>query len=157
MLNSRAPDRALAGIASTIAGNSFIGGGSPGALAANYAQIQLWNPAASGKILYVQRALIYQSASGDVQLRSFATALTGVAGQASKDLGGAAGVGQVRFQLNGAILGTFMAQHRVLQDQDVEMIQHDAIRVPEGNGLDLVGAQLASTATGFFEWRELPS
>lgn len=149
--------RTLAGDDETINGKAFIGGWdqTPGAGVISY--VQLLNPAASGKLVYVERILAFAGASAVLHLRNYATALVLNTGQAAnKSWGGAAPVAQVRANNEAAQRGTLVSEFAFILtgDQGVEVLKKGPIELAAGEGL-IVGPAVANIRPNVhFEWRE---
>lgn len=114
------------------------------------AQVQLWNPAGSGKTLVV--TAVQMSSTGSLHVAKFSSvALAGATTQApSKVAGGAASVAQVRgataqqLQMTGAIAINYNAAFSF----------DDALVIPPGFGLSVGAMDLAAGMGAVFEFFE---
>ncbi|WP_151446726.1 hypothetical protein [Lacisediminimonas profundi] len=135
-------------------GQNFIGGEALTA-PATAPNVQLWNPAASGKTLYVERALLMSSGSMYASLSLHNAALTTLAQQGkNKLLAGANAVAQIRTQ-DAANPGTVIAGKIAILNNGNVLLDwsKNPIAVPQGYGLHVTG--LAAIAGGAsFEWFE---
>lgn len=138
----------------TLIKRAFVGGGSASGGVATYAGVQLWNPAASGKLLICERAFVTIAAPASVHIRNdFATlASNGVEG--NKYLNEAAPAGQVKFAsvaIQGAAIGFIQLLAGDLSK--TFRFQHPFI-IPEGRGLNFFIDLLNTRMTVNFEWIE---
>lgn len=136
---------------------AFMGGAEVAAVASQYAHVQLLNPAASGKTIYVLTATISTQSNTNLELCSYDTALGTAAPATPKILGGSAGVGLVKSTTNASLLGTFSGVAHLSQNAvsifDFPMKQ--AIRLDQGKGLVLRQGVVNTPMNGFFEWIEV--
>lgn len=139
-------------------GRSFIGTTQPGPVAAQVAIAQLFNPALSGKILYLERMLKVTSVADRLFVKSHNVALVALIMQgANKSIGGAAGVGAVRGGTVAAGAGATIG--RTVQAVNAPYTHEffPPIRIPEGFGVHSESAAVNTAVDVTFEWREEPN
>lgn len=91
----------------TANGFAFVGFGSQVAVAGEYSHVQLKNPAASGKVLFIDSIEANIAASNGIQVSHYDADLTTLVGQAkSNDVGGTDSTAQIRRATNVALLGS---------------------------------------------------
>lgn len=141
----------------TAANQTFFGYANAGLLAGNFSHQQLWNPAASGKNLFVKALTISTSVAQAPQLAWSNSAMTTLVttGGSPKKIGGTAGSAEQRSQTNAAQLGTslqhviYLAANTPLQIQFQEPIQ-----IPPGFGLVTRTSVVAADLPTVFEYME---
>lgn len=135
---------------------SFIGGSPSAAVAAQVGFVQLFNPAASGKIIYVDDFSFWEGTAADrFELRTHNAAIgAGVATLGNKRIGGAAGVAQVRFGTSAAIPGTLVGVYAALANTLMRITPKAPIVLPEGFGIHINSFTANVSVGGTFEWRE---
>lgn len=166
--NGRIDDNTLSGTVQVVDGgkarslsNSAFGGGAVSAIvAAQYAQIQLWNPSNSGKRLVVESLLMWSNGQCTFYFESSTAALgTLVQSGQAKLLGGAAGVGSV-YTGNVASAppaGNAIGSMPASAATTLSIAPHEPFVVPPGYGL-LIATNLANNQiAGGFEWYEEPN
>lgn len=146
------------GLSRALSGLAFIGTDVCSAAAAQYPHVQLWNPAESGKNVYVPAFSVSVAVAQVVNVGSLTTGITTTAADFGPKLfGAAAGVASVRSQSIGTIVitkkinGMFIAANG---SYDFQL--REPIVLGPGVGLVLVGGTVNTTITGNFEWFELP-
>ena len=135
---------------------SFMGAAVAGASAGNRSMTQLWNPAASGKLLICSNAFIFvnQATSTNVVIAHHNAALTTAGLQGNKYLAGAAPVGQCRQQNPAALLGTSIVDYRIIgNDHDIHFFPN--VIVPEGLGLCISYAGVEMQFIVMYQWTEI--
>lgn len=140
----------------TLKARAFVGGYSFDPT--NYAHIQLWNPADSGKGLIVSCAIgsIFTATGCVIRLHSHNAALTNAANtEANKYIGGAAPVGEIRYQDNTPYLGTHISDILWGVANIGSFINSDPIYLPEGFGIHLLEISAGHPLTAHFEWIEV--
>jgi hypothetical protein len=135
-------------------GEAFIAGSLAGPTPGQVTVHQLFNPAASGKILYLDE--VYSGANTAVSRHVvYRQAVAGGAlvmnGQ-NKSLAGANGVGQYRVS-NGALGGTALTQF----NNALSLKFLPPMRLPEGTGITLEDTAVNQATIGSFSWREKPN
>lgn len=145
----------------TLAGGMYAGSLICGATAAKNQNVQLWNPAASGKNLIVTQALLVATNAATNTLYLYGTAVQSAtlgAGVANKKIGSAVGVGQLRLEETAALpalqYGPFYQD--TATSVRIMLPIRGAIVVPPGFGLGVTCSQQASYVSGSFEWFEEP-
>ncbi|WP_284454402.1 hypothetical protein [Cupriavidus campinensis] len=144
------------GKARTLGGTAMMGYGYDTGVAGQLMHVQLWNPAGSAKNFYVEQIQMLVVTGGVAQgvgIRSYATALSTLGSNAqSKNLGGAASVGEIRTQKNAAAFGT--ATMGVLDKTTKVLRVAEPILVRPGNGLTLFNAVAGEDLGAAFEFYE---
>lgn len=144
------------GKARTLGNQAFMGTSYQGAVAAQYPHVQLWNPAGSAKRIIVEAFAAASATVGGWQLRSAVAALTTLgAAPASKNIGGAAGVGQVRTAANVAAQGVDIMMQGYLQASTLyEKKLNEPIVLAPGTGINVMANALNVDMTANFEFFE---
>lgn len=143
-----------------LSGKAFIGGDFSPAVAATNSHVQLFNPAASGIQVLINRILVRPSSSTPtIRLTSTTTALTTLSTFAgNKLIGGAAPVAEVRIQNNNGILGTVILFFRSAGTVEAEFLNlNPEIVLNPGNGVNIVMATQNEATVADFEWVEIPN
>lgn len=140
----------------SIAGNRFVGGAgiSP---SAQFPEIQLVNPNASGKTVIVDQITVATTVAATVDFRQFATALGTAQGQGNLLMGGAAPVASIKSALVASRDGTDLSNSAgpVLgASQNITLI-NVGVTIPANNGF-LVTSQATITGvwTVQYIWQE---
>lgn len=133
---------------------AFIGGGSVGATASQYAHVQLVNPVGSGVTLLVDS--IHTTSNGT--MRVLLNGLDGVSGTFwgyiySKKRGSGALSGEIRVQNNVAILGDQMAPYYNLANQPTYINFDAPFILGEGEGIAAVNTIVNSGLFASFQGR----
>jgi len=137
-----------------------IGTTSLGPTAANYSHVQLYNPAASGLIIYADLVVATRGAAGRLRIHEFDTAATNntsTKGFRDKRLSGAP-VGQIRYENNVGFRGDLHGSADA-PTADSVIIPLDYV-LPAGAGILLVPNAVNVQCACTFYWRErqlLPS
>lgn len=147
------------GDAITRAATAFLGYGFQGLSAGNFAAVQLKNPAASGKLVYVDRI---SGAGGGVAgkmglYRHDVDLATAIGAAANKDLGGAASSALLKKITGAALVGTVIAERRVDANGasgGYEFVFNPPLRLGEGEGLVVQLNTVSSDVDAAFEFRE---
>lgn len=139
-------------------GQSFLGLAVVAPVAAEYSSAQLWNPAASGKLLLVRSVLISLGTAGIVVVGYGQTEYGNGGSQANKYAGGAAGVGLVRWDQSATenhfetvSYGETFLQATVPTDWPFA----EPIVIPPGYGLTVNSNVVNAELTATFEWDEV--
>jgi len=134
---------------------AFVGGGECVAVAGQQSAVQLWNPAASGKLLIVNRIRANMDVAGTMYLAYYATALSAsLTSKGNKYLGEATSIGLIRYEANAGVLGTIIdriylpATSMFMEIFDVNII------IGEGMGLSVTHLTANRRITADFEWIE---
>jgi hypothetical protein len=148
-----------AGRTRTLAQQAFIAHGLVAAFAAQYSAVQLWNPAASGKNIYVEQMMFYTSgalANGAVLRTSSPSGALGnlFAGTPqSKKVGGVtASVAQLRWAANAALLGDQTLC--VVPSSNRSFIPTEPFLITPGTGIMLINQTLNENLGPTFEYFE---
>jgi hypothetical protein len=142
----------------TLDGEAFHSGSSAGAVAAQVSVVQLLNPAASGRICYIDALDFGDGTAADrFELRQLDAAVSGVGlinTGFNKNVGGAVGTMQLRAGANaapgGAVLRNFLAPLNVHGRYDFKA----PLRLVEGRGVAIISFTVNHAVVGGFEWRE---
>lgn len=136
--------------------------GSPGFLGASsrtpasQMQIQLMNPAASGKTLYLDRMAWTPGTAGIIDFRWGNVALATLEMQGgNKTINGAAAVGAVRYESNAAAFGTLIGLFASAAVGFNVIEFEEPIIIPQGFGVNIRNPTAASNLTAAYEWREV--
>lgn len=144
------------GKARTLGNQAFLATSYQGAVAAQYPHVQLWNPAGSGKQIIVEAFAAASATAGGWQLRSAVAALTTLgAVPASKKVGGASGIGQVRTVANAVAQGVDIMMQGYLQASTLyEKKLVEPIVLGPGTGINIMANALNVDITASFEYFE---
>jgi hypothetical protein len=150
--------RILYGDDETDDGNAFVIQATAAAVAASYSQVQVFNPAASGVVFYLDKVTFAPTGGADYYiLRRQTAALANVdsSGQ-SKDLGGAACVTVSRNESSGAGVGTAYGQGyaRSSTDGSTVMEFNPPIKLGAGEGFSIQRGTANAALYAQFEGRE---
>lgn len=145
----------------TLDKRAFISGGMRAPTGGNTINMQLWNPAASGKVLILQKLSYYIQTAGPKYINFChhnAACADGVLDMGNKYLGQAAGVGITRYS-SGAALGTSIIRiydiGSTLGAQWFHIPLRQAILIPEGIGL-IGNTEIADVPMGvLWQWYEI--
>lgn len=138
----------------SLAGNSYAGGAYSNAVAGQYSEVQLWNPAASGKNLFLTQVNFSSSANSAIFILSKMTPQANIRAVSNKILGGAAGVGQLRWGSTPTYLGTEFGYSHVAAFQQNTLKFSDPFIIPPGYGLTIQGSTLDNLIGAAFEFFE---
>jgi len=140
----------------TADGEAFYSGSPAGPVAGQVSLVQLFNPAGSGKIVYVDAIDAGDSTATDrIELRENAAALGGLINTGiNKNGGGAVGVAQLRAGASAAPGGTVVHSKNCIINEMREFGQKAPIRLPEGRGVFVVSFTANHLFLGNFQWRE---
>lgn len=143
------------GKAMTLNNRTFVQSTSAGPVLGEYSMVQLFNPAGSGKNLFLSAMSISCDQQAAMNLRSYDVQLPTFYGNAkAKKMGGNTSAAEIRTGTNVAALGTLIvgdyvqAYSRVLFDID------EPIMLPPGTGVYMMSSQKNSTIYGTFEFLE---
>lgn len=142
----------------TAANQAFIGSSFAGSVGGQYPLIQLWNPAASGKVVVLKSFSIGSSLAGTVDLRANTVALAGVGGSLiNKRLGGASGGAQVLNTNAVAITaGSVVSSYMMGANGSIQFQLSEPIVMYPGNGVTADANVVAAAMVASFEWYEEP-
>lgn len=135
-----------------------IGGAVQSNVAGQYSHVQLINPAASGKVAYVKRAVPFltNAVAYTVYLKSYDTALASAGDKSNKIVGGTAPVCDVNKATSASILGTTLTSGvSNIYYVPLEFIKHDPIKLTAGKGLLFVYGVADFNLGAMFEWVEV--
>lgn len=139
---------------------AFIGAAIEGPVAAQYPHVQLWNPAASGKILACTKIIAgILTGTPRLSIRYYNTELTTGWQEGNKYLAEAAGAGALRGETNVAMLGNEIGQFLLdgVNQPYIEIdLQNSPILIHEDFGLHVLSTTVNLTLTALFEWIEVP-
>ncbi|MGC1173121.1 hypothetical protein [Polaromonas sp.] len=139
----------------TVAGGSYMGGGFSTAGVGVYAQLQLWNPAGTGKRLVVNQVQWGATSATAIFMKEASASIGGaLLVIANKMTGGAAGVAQVRAATAGAAMaGYFDCAYVQASSQNVLEFSDPYVIAP-GYGLTLQCSESNKEIGGVFEFFE---
>ena len=145
------------GLSRTLAELAFLGTAYVPAVAGQLSQAQLWNPAASGKRLYVKSCSFSAGTAQLWQMARYSSEL-GTAGGAAMNKYLASTVAAVGLiKQNTVVAATFTqggpAYFAAVNTPQVITFEEPVV-VPEGQGFLLYGSVANSTITANFEWYE---
>lgn len=144
------------GLVRSKAGKAFIGAASSAAVAGQYSQTQLYNPAASGKYLYVSQISAYVGANMGITIGYGTAAFSAaVSSPSSKKIGGTAPVGQTRNEANASPLrdASFMTIPATSTALALYSFREPLI-VPPGYGVNCCPSSVNQLLITNFEWFE---
>lgn len=144
------------GLARTLAGQAHLGVANVAPVAAQYAHAQLYNPVGSGRSLMLEAVSFSSATSGQsIGLGGYSAAYGGAATPWSKLVGGAAGVGQVRYTNNaGTLLTGTSLLYQVASSVIVPVNFREPVVIPPGCAFCIVGLTVNANLQGNFEWYE---
>jgi hypothetical protein len=144
------------GLSRTLANQAYIGYAFCAAVAAQYSHTQLWNPAGSGKNLFLETFNLSSPTAGTLIAGRFA-AQYGSASTAvvNKYFGGAAGVGIQRYTNNAVPQITeYAASYSVAANVAVPVELREPILIPPGQGFIASHNMVNAAMTCVHEWYE---
>lgn len=119
----------------TVQNQAFFRGRSQEQTASEYTHIQLFNPAGSGVVVFIDRVLVSVSLTSQIRLAWYNTELANSVGTwFSKDAGGAAGNAILRQDSNAGLLGTLVLAHSVLANTPTDILLGGPIKLDAGEG-----------------------
>lgn len=138
------------------AGGAFIGLSYDGPTAGQYSHAQIWNPAASGKNVFLTKATAYTGAVSTVQIKSSTTAIGATSSVlSSKKLGAAGPSSELRSVSNAALLGTQIGSFTTNADaRDIPF--SEPILIPPGYGIITVPQVVNVMMWTTYQWIEEP-
>ncbi|HDR9314049.1 TPA: hypothetical protein QDB16_000488 [Burkholderia vietnamiensis] len=148
------------GKARTMSNNAYIGYGQQAAVAAQFSQVQLWNPAANPNRLVLEQIQLYAGSLCTMLLESSQVQLATLVDQGqAKKLGGTASAAGV-FAAATAVApptNTALGGYSLAANVTTTASLREPIVIPPGYGLIAVTptANVGTTAT--FEWYEEPN
>lgn len=145
------------GLARTLAEKCFMSYASVGAVAAKYSHNQLWNPAGSGKNLFLKSLWAMSSTAQAVTHGYYSTALaTSGNTPINKKLGSTiAAVGQTRTENNIATLYTGQGMSHYIKAADAYPVKFEEhFLIPPGYGYVTLAGTLNTDLTTAYEWYE---
>ncbi len=142
--------------ARVIAGNSFSGSMGTSADPSFPAMVQIYNPAGSGKNVFVNRIIIGGSAAGEWIVSSTATQLATLVGVfPNKKMGGAASVSERRREARAALGSTIFDFYCTL-NVPFDIAMAEPLMVTPGNGIVVYPATVNVPAVANFQFYEDP-
>jgi hypothetical protein len=132
-----------------------IGSTQATAVAGSYPHVQIWNPAGTGVFLAVEKILFSTAATG-VRVITATAALTNDGAEFNKYLGGAAPLGQVKYENNVTFQGvSTVIILTCLTARMLEFKFNDPFILPESHGLNLAAGAVNVELKAVFQWREV--
>jgi hypothetical protein len=121
-----------------------------------FGEVQLFNPAASGKTVYVDRIKIRAQTATEFQLKTTVAGITTDVGAGfNRVLGGAASVAHIRTAADVAPIGTIIDLIGCNNLGFTDLRWDEPYQIPQGSGLLIVDANANDGYTASFEWREI--
>jgi hypothetical protein len=143
------------GLSRTLAEVAFVGLASSGAVAAQYSHGELWNPAASGRNLFLETVTVTSSAAQAFSMGHHNASLAGAATLMNKYLGKPAGVALVRQTNNAAQQITVVGSvARIAAGGSFIMAFKEPVLIPPGMGYVVVSNTVNLDMVANFEWYE---
>lgn len=137
-------------------GLRYKAGGATTAGVGNFAQVQLFNPANSNRIMLLESIVLTASAASRAVIEVSTTAGTTLVGPwVTEDEAHGAGIGQMRTQDGAAIGGTIIADFELLALTPFPLPNVDVILGP-GNGVVVRLVTTALTLRTLYQGREWP-
>ncbi len=137
---------------------AFSRGSLVAALAANFSEVQLINPAASGVVVRVYKANVGATVGLSVQLRSHGANLATDAGAGTNlDLGAAAGAAHVRTAQVGAADGALISDLHRPTNTDVDRFPLWLAQLDAGEGILITTDAVNQAVSAEFFWIEIPA
>jgi len=144
--------------ARTLSNSAFLNYANSGGNAGYLPHNQLWNPNGSGKNLVVESIVVSSGTAQALRVASSAAGGSFPTAQTygfSKQLGGAAGVGQTRtHNTTAAFIGTLMYNTAVLANTPLVIQLREPIIIPPNYGLIVAGSVVGADAPTTFEYFE---
>lgn len=138
--------------------HAFIGRSTTAAVAGQYGQHLLLNPAASGVLLYVDRITFAVGSSDNVALMAHAAALASPGTFLNKRVNGPVGGGRTSYTTAaGAIAGATLALWDSLTRTSLSHHFDPPLKLEQGQGIALQPASVNNAFTSTWEWREVPA
>lgn len=144
------------GKARTLANSAFMGAVNGTAVAGTQQNLQLWNPAGSGKNIIVEAVTVSSTVQNGFRMRVGDAAMsTQVAAGTSKRIGGAAASGLLKSQqFNGQMgTGSLMVMNLSANSPVTFKFTEPIVLVP-GSGLNLAAGVAATDLAASYEWYE---
>ena len=139
------------------AGRAYHRGTTVAPAAAEFGEIQLLNPAASGVNIIVKHTISNLGVAGQIQCREFSTALLTLAGLGANLLfGGAAGLGAVRTAVPLAADGTLVSTYAAATSPATVPIPDWFYELGPGEGILFVAGTVGISIACAYHWIELP-
>lgn len=137
-------------------GVCFAGNVARAAVAAEYPHVQLFNPAASGKTLYIDGLVMSKGTSGAIYVGRYDTALITLSGNGvNQEFGGAASVAELRSASLAAItIGDQIQSLYCGASVPYELVVIAPFIVPPGFGMLLTVSVVNQDLYASFRWRE---
>lgn len=139
----------------TEAGEAFSARSTAGPAAGVNSSVQLWNPLASGKALYVDGVdFIHLTATDRIEMRSATAALATLVGSGfNQNLGSSPSAAELRIAA-AAAAGTVIQEGCSLVNVAYQWKLDSPIRIPPGRGLTVCSFAVNVLVVATFRWRE---
>lgn len=154
-VENRASDLELLGLDS-VAGNQFYGSVGLVGVSAQYAHAQLLNPVGSGVSVLLSRVWVNtRSATVQINLQRYDTALATLVGGINKSLAGSSPAAEVREDNNGSPFGSRIGQIKVGNYEGVDLLRDGPLVLAPGEGVLTQMGSVNNDNFTIFEWREV--
>ncbi|MCK9991396.1 MAG: hypothetical protein RugAbin2_02410 [Rugosibacter sp.] len=141
----------------SLANLAFCGGGGGSAVASQYPYVQLWNPAGSGRRLYLSALKFSATVAGTVKAGFYNVPLTTLLGAVpSKLSGGVVGVGELRYQASASLLLSGMSStvSYIAASANLQKVFKEPVILLPGSGFIGTFGALGEALIGEFEYVE---
>jgi len=144
------------GLARTVERSAFMGTAPASAVAAQYAQTQLWNPAASGKNLFLTSVSCSSTTASTIQFADYSAALaTGSPAYMNKYLNSSVGVGNPRYTTSATFFVVNTGPSYSIAANSVLKIDFsEPVMIPQGRGFNVFSGTANANLISNFEWHE---
>lgn len=146
------------GLSRTLLGSGFLGTVSSGVVAAQYPRAQLWNPAGSGKNLFVSKLAASVSSAMTVSVVSTSVQAAGAgAATFNKRFGAGVGVGLLKYEQSVSLpVSSYAAAFYCAANSVLWLEFKEPVMVPPSFGLAVDGQAVNVSVTANYEWIESP-
>ena len=141
----------------SLASSAFMGATAAGAVAAQFAGIQLWNPAATGKNIVLEKFSVSSGTAMIFNMGQNAAAMASlITNSGPKLLGSAvANIGVIRNGNNVAsVITKILAANYVAANASMDYNLREPVVIPPGFGFVVEGSVVNTGITATFEWFE---
>ena len=133
---------------------TFIGGWESTVSGGNPMNVELWNPAASGKLLICNRVNVWCSGASKLRISHHNAAYANSGSQGNKYLGQAAGVGLIKYA-GAALPATPIADNYIPATVNIPIEFVEPFIIPAGIGLVFSCVTTDLSLSVLFQWIEV--
>lgn len=139
-----------------LAENSYAGGAYSNSVVGEYSEVQLWNPPASGKNIFLTQINFSSAVDSAIFLFATMAVQANLRPYTNKKLGGPAGIAELRWGSTPAFSSAYFGYSHVAAYEQNTLKFSDPFIVPPGYGLTVNGSLLDTLMGASFEWFEEP-